>query len=126
MTGRAPESIHDFRAERTGGPPLSGPSAPWDRRTGTSNAGSVDEALQDPTPARMAQLAQRLRLDLADALARHLEVLPDLFERVVAVLADAEAHHQHLLLARRERRQHLARVLREARDQRVLLRRERV
>ena len=34
--------------------------------------------------ARVAELAERLRLDLADALAGHLEVLPDLFEGVVA------------------------------------------
>ena len=33
---------------------------------------------------RVAQLAQRLRLDLPDALAGDLEVLTDLFERVVA------------------------------------------
>jgi hypothetical protein len=31
----------------------------------------------------MSQLAQRLCLDLPDALARHLEALADLFERVL-------------------------------------------
>src|SRR5256885_175364 len=61
----------------------------------------------------MTQLAQRLRLDLPDPLARHLEVLTDLFERVIGALADPEAQLEHLLLARRERRQHLARVLGE-------------
>src|SRR6476646_1879742 len=61
----------------------------------------------------MAQLAERLRLDLADTLARDLEVLADLFERVVALLADAEAHAQDLLLARRERLQHLPRLFGE-------------
>ena len=43
----------------------------------------LGEALEQPAAARMAQLAQRLRLDLADPLARHLEVLPDFLERVV-------------------------------------------
>ncbi len=59
----------------------------------------------------MAQLAQRLGFDLADALARDLEVLTHLFERVVGLLADAEAHAQDLLLARRQRREHLPRLL---------------
>ena len=34
----------------------------------------------------MAQFAQRLRFDLADALARHVEVFADLFERVLLAL----------------------------------------
>src|SRR5262249_33325142 len=42
-------------------------------------------------------------LDLTDALARHREPLADLFQRVVLVNADAEAHAQYALLARRER-----------------------
>src|SRR3989475_520219 len=50
----------------------------------------------------MTQLAQRLGLDLPDALPRDREVLPDLFQRVVGVLADPEALAQHALLARRE------------------------
>ena len=50
----------------------------------------------------MLELAQRLGLDLADALARHRELLADLFQRVVLVHADAEAHAQHALLARRQ------------------------
>src|SRR5512142_3227884 len=59
----------------------------------------------------MAKLAERLRLDLADALARHLEVLPDLLQRVVGLLPDAEAHPEDLLLARRERGEDLPRLL---------------
>jgi hypothetical protein len=66
---------------------------------------SVTELL---AAARVAQLAERLGLDLADALAGDLEVLADLFEGVVALLADAEAHAQDLLLARRERLEHAA------------------
>src|SRR3954470_9363663 len=72
-----------------------------------------DERLEALGAARVAQLAQRLRFDLADALARDLEVLADFLERVVALLADAEAHAQDLLFARRQRRQHLAGLLGE-------------
>src|SRR5919106_1707785 len=51
----------------------------------------------------MAQLAQRLGLDLADALARDGEVLTYLLERVLAAVGQTEAQAQYLLLARRER-----------------------
>jgi hypothetical protein len=37
----------------------------------------------------MLQLAQRLRLDLPDALSRHRKLLADFFQRVVGVHADA-------------------------------------
>src|SRR5687768_9763071 len=53
----------------------------------------------------MAQLAQSLGLDLADALARHREALAHLFQGVLALLADAEAETEDLLLLWRERRQ---------------------
>ena len=48
--------------------------------------------------ARVSQLAQRLRFDLADALASHVELLADFFQRVVGVHVDAEAHAQHAWL----------------------------
>src|SRR5215467_11129233 len=51
----------------------------------------------------MPELAQRLGLDLADALARDRELVADLFQRVVLVHADAEAHAEYTLLPRRER-----------------------
>src|SRR5262245_18837322 len=54
----------------------------------------------------MPQLAQRLRFDLPDALARDREALADLLERVLAAVADAEPHLDHLLLTRRERLEH--------------------
>jgi len=38
----------------------------------------------------MAQLAERLGLDLPDALTGDREALADLFQRVLALLADAE------------------------------------
>src|SRR6188768_1822663 len=53
---------------------------------------AVDEALQLLRTAGMTQLAQRLGFDLADAFARHFEVLADFFQRVIALFADAEAH----------------------------------
>src|SRR5262244_111347 len=51
----------------------------------------------------MPELAQRLGLDLADALARDRELVADLFQRVVLVHAYAEAHADYTLLPRRER-----------------------
>ena len=74
----------------------------------------------------MLQLAQRLCLDLADAFARHRELLADLFERVVGVHADAEAHAQHALLARRERGEHARRGLAQVRLDRRVDRQDRV
>ena len=64
----------------------------------------------------MLELAQRLGFDLADALAGDRELLADLFERVVGVHADAEAHAQHALLARRQRREHARRRLAQIRS----------
>src|SRR5450631_4408475 len=56
------------------------------------------EALEALAARRVAQFAQRLGLDLADTLARDLEVLPHLFQGVIRLLADAEAHAQDFLL----------------------------
>src|SRR6266852_8843776 len=60
----------------------------------------IQKAPQLPRPARVLQFPQRLGLDLADALAGDRELLADLFERMVGVHADAEAHALHPLLAR--------------------------
>jgi len=46
----------------------------------------------------MAQLAQGLGLDLADALTRHLEVAADLFEGMILAIHQAEAQLQDLAL----------------------------
>src|SRR5436190_10248400 len=54
----------------------------------------------------MLELAQRLGLDLADALTRDRELLADLFQRVVGVHADAEAHAENALLARCDGSEH--------------------
>ena len=49
----------------------------------------------------MFQLAQRLGLDLANALAGHRELLADFLQRVIGVHADAEAHAEHAFLDRK-------------------------
>src|SRR5690606_8199433 len=84
-------------------------------------AGSaLDERLEPLGSARVAQLAQRLGLDLPDALAGDLEVLADLLEGVVGLLADTEPHAQHLLLARGQGGEHLAGLFGQVdRDDRV-------
>src|SRR5207244_3179259 len=63
----------------------------------------LHEGLERASPVRTAQLAERLGLDLPNALAGHREALPDLLEGVVGLLADAEAQPQDLLLAARKR-----------------------
>ena len=50
--------------------------------------------------AGVLELADRLGLDLADAFTRHVELLAHFFQRVVGAHLDAEAHAQHLGLAR--------------------------
>src|SRR6185437_4590623 len=91
---------------------------------GRPQRSALDEALELLRAARVAELAERLRLDLADALAGHLEVLADLLEGVIALLADAEAHAQDLLLARRQGLEHLPRLLGEVHVDHRLGRRE--
>src|SRR5688572_5368685 len=59
----------------------------------------------------MAQLAERFRFNLPNALARDGEVLPHFFERVLATVADAKAHLDDALFARRQRFQHRLRLL---------------
>src|SRR6516164_7668159 len=53
-------------------------------------------------PARVLELADRLGLDLADAFARDVELLAHFLQRVVGGHLDANAHAQHLGLARRQ------------------------
>src|SRR5258708_15219061 len=67
---------------------------------------SFEERAKFARSRRMPQLAERLGFDLTDAFARHREALSDLFERVLAAVADAEPHLDHFLFARRQRLQH--------------------
>jgi hypothetical protein len=77
----------------------------------TRGLGFQKDTSRLPQRPFLTQLAQRLGFDLPDSFARHRELLADFFQRVVGLLADTEAHAQDLLLARRQRRQHLARLL---------------
>src|SRR5882724_7840286 len=54
----------------------------------------------------MPQLAQRLRLNLTNALARDGKRLTDFFERVLAAVIKAETHLDNFFLARRQGLQH--------------------
>ena len=66
-----------------------------------TSAGSViQETPQLPAPTGVLELAQCLRLDLADAFAGDRELLADFFQGVVGVHADAEAHAQDAFFAR--------------------------
>src|SRR5262245_26314477 len=85
-----------------------------------------DEVLEVAGPLRRAELAQRLRLDLADALAGDREPLPHLLERVVRLLPDAEAQPQDLLLTWREGGEDFPRLFFEGERHRGVGRRERL
>src|SRR5579864_3954901 len=64
---------------------------------------SFEKRAELPAAGGVAQLPERLGLDLPDALARDGEALSDLFQRVLAPVPDAEPHLDHFLLARRQR-----------------------
>src|SRR5438067_13832512 len=64
---------------------------------------ALEKASQLFASRRMPQLPQRLRFDLPNALTGHVELLAHLFERVVGIHFDAEAHAQHFRFARRQR-----------------------
>src|SRR5207253_800430 len=76
--------------------------------TGLFVEGGVEEGAEAMAAAGVAQLAEGLCFDLADALASDGEVLSDFFERVLAAVLQAEAHLDDLLLARAERLQDLS------------------
>src|SRR5687767_12590738 len=54
----------------------------------------LEETAEPRIAARAAQLRERLRLDLADPLARHAEFLADLFERARRLGPDPEPELQ--------------------------------
>src|SRR4051794_22935389 len=73
----------------------------------------LDEGPQPARTARMTQLAERFRLDLADALAGDGEAPTDLLQGVIGTLADPEAQPDDLLLARRQGGEDLLRLVLE-------------
>src|SRR5207249_11602004 len=98
LCGRRPKSSRE-RPPRVRAGAAAGPPPPVHERL------ILDEGLEVAPAQRVAQLAERLGLDLPDALARHREALADLFERVLPLFADAEPEAQDLLLLRRQRGQ---------------------
>src|SRR5690349_3004109 len=54
----------------------------------------------------MPQLAERLGLNLPDALTRDGEALANFFESVLAAVVQAETHLDHFFFARRQVLQH--------------------
>src|ERR1039458_4024866 len=81
---------------------------------GANRAGNLSPAspvfqkgAQTVAAAGMPQLPQRFGFDLPDALARYGEVLPHLFERVLAPIFQAKSHLDDFLLARRQGLEHL-------------------
>src|SRR5215470_310642 len=76
-----------------------GARSPLARTTGEAPSELVfDERPEVTSAKRVAQLAEGLGLDLTDALPRDREALADLFQRVLAFLADAEPQAQDFLL----------------------------
>src|SRR5438067_5903062 len=59
----------------------------------------------------MAQLLEGAELDLTDALSRDVQARADLFERSRVAVVQAEAHLQHVSLARRQLVEHLVDLL---------------
>jgi hypothetical protein len=57
---------------------------------------------QVPAAGRVAKFAQSLRLNLADALAGHIKILPNFFQGVVFAINQAKPQLQHLTLSLRK------------------------
>src|SRR5579883_2402847 len=90
---------------------------PSPRGAGEGRAASagtgLEEAFEHPRADRVLELPHGLGLDLADALARHLEDPADLLERVGVAVADAVAELDDLALAEGERLEDLLELVLE-------------
>src|SRR5262249_42794217 len=82
----------------------------------------LKEAVQMPDARRVPHLAQRLRLDLADALARDAELAPHFFQRARIAVDQAKALFENGALALRQRVEHVADLLLQQRVGRHLRR----
>src|SRR6266508_737463 len=96
-------------------------SSPW-----STSATLFQVVLELAAPAGVAELAQRLRLDLADALAGHVELAAHLLEGAGAPVLEAEPQLEHSALARREPLEHRLDLLLEQLVRRRVARRERL
>src|SRR5262245_61903413 len=85
---------------------LIGPMGPIPSAQGSAAQDAVEEAFELPAADRVLQLPHGLRLDLADALACHLEDPADLFEGVRVAVAEAVAQLDDLALAVGQRLQY--------------------
>src|SRR5207237_7084016 len=82
--------------------------------------------LELAAPRGVTQLAERLRLDLPDALAGHVKLAPDLFERPGAPVLETEPQLQHAALAAGESFEDRLDLLLEELVRRGIARRERL
>src|SRR5882724_1585319 len=88
-------------------PPPAGPPR-------AAGRGSVlDESLERPPTERVAKFAKRLGLDLADPLAGHGEALAHFLQRMLTLLADAEAQAEDLLFLGRQRAERALDLIRQ-------------
>lgn len=87
---------------------------------------SIQKILELFAAARVAQLSQCFRLNLADALAGDVKFLADLLKGAGAPVNDAEAKLKHLFLPRRQGVEHLHELLLEQGEARGLRRLGRV
>jgi hypothetical protein len=73
--------------------------------------------------AKVAQLLEGAKLDLANALARYAQAAAHLFQRARVAVVETEAHAQHLFLASRQLVEDLVDLLAADEVQRSLRRR---
>src|SRR6476469_1469646 len=85
----------------------------------------LEVVLELAAPGRVAQLAQRLGLDLADPLAGDVELLADLLEGPGTPVLEAEPELQHAPFAAGQRVEHRLHLLLEQLVRRGLGRRQR-
>src|SRR4051812_9259804 len=91
---------------------------------GAWNDGLLEVILELPRPGRVAQLAQRLRLDLPDPLAGHVELLADLLRGPGPPVLESEPELEHASLAAGQRVEHRLDLLLEELVRRGLGRRK--
>src|SRR5659263_559882 len=87
------------------------PRSTQSRSSAASDVYKRQELAQALRVAVRLELGQRLGLDLADALARDAELLPDLFEGARVAARAAEAQLDDAALALREQLQHADELL---------------